>query len=155
MQFSTILGESYILIIYRMVKGHVRFIYLGVSTNVDILMHNSLMSLEELLVLVGPPAPLTLGLLVVVDLIGVGVQLHLVLEHLAALRAGDSLGGGVHAVLVFPQCGPVPHLGKTDLTLDWLDLVNIVDMIPGGQLPTNRTNLLPVIPSLVEFQVSD
>ena len=138
-----------------MVKGHVRFIYLRVPTNIDVLVHNSLVSLKELLVLVSPPTPLTLGLLVVVDLVGVGVQLHLVLEDLATLGAGDSLGGGVHAVLVFPQCGPVPHLGKTDLTLDWLDLVNIVDMIPGGQLPTNRTNLLPVIPSLVELQVPD
>ena len=134
-----------------MIKGHAGFIYLSVSTYVDVLMHNSLMSLEELLVLISPPAPLTLGLLVVVDLVGVGVQLHLVLEDLAALVAGDSLGGGVDAVLVLPQGGPVPHLGKTDLTLDWLDLVNIVDMIPGGQLPTNRTDLLPVIPSLVEL----
>lgn len=155
MQFSSNLSESYILIKYRMVKGHIRFIYLGVSTNVDILMHNSLVSLEEFLVLVRSPAPLTLGLLVVVDLVGVGVQLHLVLEDLAALGAGDSLGGGVDAVLVFPERGPVPHLGKTDLALDWLDLVNIVDMIPGGQLPTNRTDLLPVIPSLMELQVSD
>ena len=138
-----------------MVEDHVRFIDLSVPTNVDVLVHNSLVCLQELLVLVRPPAPLTLGLLVVVDLVGVGVQLHLVLEDLPALGAGDSLGGGVHAVLVLPQGGPVPHLGKTDLTLDWLDLVNIVDMIPGGQLPTNRTNLLPVIPSLVELQVSD
>merc|ERR1719412_1032675 len=131
-----------------MVKGHVRFIYLRIPTDVDVLVHNSLVSLKELLVLVSPPAPLTLGLLVVVDLVSVGVQLHLVLEDLTALGAGDSLGGGVHAVLVLPQCGPVPHLGKTDLALDWLDLVNIVDMIPGGQLTTNRTDLLPVIPSL-------
>ena len=136
-----------------MVKGHVRFIYLGVPTDVDVLVHNSLMSLEELLVLISPPAPLALGLLVVVDLVGVGVQLHLVLEDLPTLSAGDSLGGGVHAVLVLPQGGPVPHLGKTDLTLNWLDLVNIVDMIPGGQLPTNRTDFLPVVPSLVELQI--
>ena len=136
-----------------MVKSHIRFIYLCVPTNVDVLMHDSLMSLKELLVLVSSPAPLTLGLLVVVDLVGVGVQLHLVLEDLPALGAGDSLGGGVHAVLVLPQGGPVPHLGKTDLALDWLDLVNVVDMIPGGQLPANRTDLLPVIPSFVKFQV--
>merc|ERR1719436_334951 len=115
-----------------MVKGHVRFIYLGVPTDVDVLVHNSLMSLEKLLVLISPPAPLTLGLLVVVDLVGVGVQLHLVLKHLPALRAGYPLGRSVDAVLVFPQSGPVPHFGKTDLALDWLDLVNIVDMISGG-----------------------
>ena len=128
-----------------MVKSHIRFIYLCVPTNVNVLMHNSLMSLKELLVLVSPPAPLTLGLLVVVDLVVVGVQLHLVLKLLLALRAGHSLVGSVDAVLVFPQGGLVPHLGVTDLTLDWLDLVNIVDMIPGGQRPTNRTDLLSVV----------
>ena len=93
-------------------------------------MNNSLMSLEHLLVLVSPPAPLTLGLLVVVDLVGVSVQLHLVLKLLLALRAGHSLVGSVDAVLVFPQGRPVPHLGMTDLALDWLDLVNIVDVLP-------------------------
>ena len=128
-----------------MVKSHIRFIYLCVPTNVDVLMHNSLMSLKELLVLVSPPAPLTLGLLVVVDLIGVGVQLHLVLKLLLALGAGHSLGGGVDAVLVLPQGRLVPHLGMTDLALDWLDVVNIVDVLPGGQRPTNRTDLLPVV----------
>ena len=104
-----------------MIKGHAGFIYLSVSTYVNVLMHNSLMSLEELLVLISPPAPLTLGLLVVVDLVGVGVQLHLVLKHLPALAAGHPLGGSVDAVLVFPQGRLVPQLGEADLALDWLD----------------------------------
>ena len=135
-------------------QGAVALFYILMPpSNVEVLVHVSLVSLKPRLVLVSPPAPLTPGLLVVVDLVGVGVQLHLVLEDLPTLGAGDSLGGGVHAVLVLPQGGPVPHLGKTDLALDWLDLVNVVDVIPGGQLPANRTDLLPVIPSLVKFQV--
>ena len=60
--------------------GFIRFVNLGVSANVEVLVHPSLVSLEHPLVLVNLPTPLTLGLLVVVDLVGVGVQLHLVLE---------------------------------------------------------------------------
>ena len=121
--------------------GFIRFINLGVPSNVEVLVENSLVSLEHLLVLVSPPAPLTRGLLVVVDLIGVGVQLHLVLELLPALAAGHSLGGGVDAVLVLVQGDPVPHLGRADLALDRLDVVNFVDMIFVGELSTNRTDL--------------
>ena len=122
-----------------------RFVNLSVASDVEVLVHNSLVGLEHLLVLVDPPAPLALGLLVVVDLVGVGVQLHLVLKLLLALGAGHSLGGGVDAVLVLPQGRLVPHLGMTDLSLDWLDVVNIVDVLPGGQRPTNRTYLLPFV----------
>ena len=109
-----------------MVKGHVRFIYLSVPTNVDVLVHNSLVSLKELLVLVSPPAPLTLGLLVVVHLVGVGVQLHLVLKHLPALHASHLLSRGVHRVLMLPQSRLVLQLGEADLTLDWLNIMKIV-----------------------------
>ena len=125
-----------------MVKGHVRFIYLSVPTNVDVLVHNSLVSLKELLVLVSSPAPLTLGLLVVVDLVGVGVQLQLVLKLPATLAAVDSIDRGMDAEHVLPQGALVPHLGGADLALDWLDVVDIAQVIVGGQNPTNRTDPL-------------
>ena len=88
-----------------------RLVNLRFASNVEFLMHNSLVSLEHLLVLVDPPAPLALGLLVVVDLVGVGVQLHFVLKHLPALAAGHPLGGSVDADHVLPQGALVPHLG--------------------------------------------
>ena len=84
-------------------------------------------SLKHLLVLVRRPAELTLGHLVVVDPVA----------GFSARCRG----------LVFPQ-------GSTDLALHWLDVVNVVDVIPGGQQPTNRTDLLRVILSLVPLQVS-
>ena len=120
--------------------GFVRFVNLGLPTDVDVTVLNSLVRLEGLLVLVSSPAYLTLGLLVVVDLVGVGVQLHLILKLLLALQAGHCPSRSVHGVHVFPQGALVPHLGRTDLTLDWLEPV-IPDVLPGGQLPTNRTDL--------------
>ena len=105
-------------------------------------MHDSLVSLEKLLVLVGPIAPLTTGLLVTVHGVVVGVQLDLVVEHLAAVLAGEHLGGSVDLVLVVPQRSLVLELRQADVALDGLDPVDVLDVLLGGEFPTEGTDLL-------------
>ena len=105
-------------------------------------MHDSLVSLQELLVLVGPIAPLAPGLLVAVHGVVVGVQLDLVIEHLPTVLAGQYLSRSVHLVLVIPQSSLVLQLGQADLALHGLDPVHVLDVFLGGQLTTERTDLL-------------
>ena len=105
-------------------------------------MHHSLVSLEQLLVLVRPAAPLALGLLVAVHGVVVGVQLDLVVEHLAAVLAGEDLGGGVDLVLVVPQRSLVLELREADVALDGLDPVDVLDVLLDGEFPTEGTDLL-------------
>ena len=105
-------------------------------------MHNSLVSLEEFLVLVRSVAPLAPGLLVAVHGVVVSVQLDLVIEDLAAVFTSENLRRSVHLVLVVPQRSLVLQLGQADVALDGLDPVHVLDVLLGGELPTERADLL-------------
>ena len=111
-----------------------------VSSNIKVLVHDPLVSLQQLSILVSSPTPLTLWLFIIVNSIFVCIQLDFVLKHLMTVCAAQDFCWRMNLHFVVPQCSFILKNCMTNITRNRLDFVHILNMFFSGKNSTKWTN---------------